>query len=168
MKGKSKKKTPVRSALKKGSSLHSKVEDGIGALEKPHRRYLAEDLHRSFADSLDLDKATHEGHEQENRWDYLLGHTPSGEVIALEPHSAKRDQITMVIKKRAAAKEQLRDHLRPGARVTAWLWVASGKVHFADTEKARRRLDQHGIRFVGKRVSAKHQPAAKQAKAGRR
>jgi hypothetical protein len=36
--------------------------------------------------------------------------------------------------------------------------VASGKVHFADTEKARLRLDQNGIKFVGTRVLAKHLP----------
>jgi 6-phosphogluconate dehydrogenase len=39
--------------------------------------------------------------------------------------------------------------LNPQARIAAWLWVASGKVHFADTEKVRRRLDQSGIEFVG-------------------
>jgi len=91
------KKTPIRSSLKKASSLHSEVKDGIGT----------------------------------------------------------------VIKKKKAAKEQLAGHLRPGARITTWLWVASGRVHFADTEKARRRLDQQGIQFIGREVLAKHLPATK-------
>ena len=98
------------------------------------------------------------GHEQANRWDYLLGHAPSGKVVAVEPHSAKQDEITTVINKRAAAREQMRAHLNDGARVAKWLWVASGKVHFANTEKARLRLDQHGIEFVGTKVTSKHLP----------
>ncbi len=32
------------------------------------------------------------------------------------------------------------------------------KVHFADTEKPRRQLDQNGIEFVGTKVMAKHLP----------
>jgi hypothetical protein len=98
------------------------------------------------------------GHHQENRWDYLIGHAPSTLVVGLEPHSAKRDQISTVIAKRKAAVDQLRSHLKSDARIAAWLWVASGKVHFVDTEKARRRLDQNGIRFVGTKVLRKHLP----------
>jgi hypothetical protein len=160
MKGRPK-RTPIRSSLKKSSALYSEVKDGIDALEKPHRGYIADVIRSSFADSIDLDKAMHVGHEQENRWDYLLGHTSSGKVIGLEPHSAKQDEISTVIKKKAAAKQQLTEHLKPSARIVAWLWVASGKVHFADTEKARLRLDQNGIKFVGRKLQGKHLPAAK-------
>jgi DNA-directed RNA polymerase beta subunit len=78
--------------------------------------------------------------------------------VAVEPHSAKQDEISTVIKKRTAAREQLKAHLHDVSRVTTWLWVASGKVHFANTEKARVRLDQNGIEFVGTRVTAKHLP----------
>jgi len=69
-----------------------------------------------------------------------------------------KDQISKVIKKKAAAKLQLAQHLKPGAKITSWLWVSSGKVHFADTEKARLRLAQQGIRFVGRKVLPKHLP----------
>jgi hypothetical protein len=151
-------KTPVRRALREGSALLSSVADGLGAVKKAHHGYFDEGVRRDFADSLDLDQAMRRGHEKENRWDYLLGHAPSGEVVAVEPHSAKQDEIPRVIQKRAAAREQLKGHLREGARVTKWLWVASGKVHFADTEKARRRLDQNGIEFAGTKVAAKHLP----------
>ena len=85
------------------------------------------------------------GHAPENRWDYLLGHSQSATVIGLEPHSARQDQITKVIKKETGAKEQLKGHLKQGARVTAWLWVASGRDYFADTEKARHRPTQAGV-----------------------
>lgn len=40
--------------------------------------------------------------------------------------------------------------------VRRWFWVASGRVQFADTERARRRLDEHGIRFVGKVLQARY------------
>jgi hypothetical protein len=121
-----------------------------------HRSYVDEAIRPAFSDSLDLDEGLRPTHGQENRWDYLLGHAPSTAVIGLEPHSAKEDEVSKVIAKCAAARDQLRSHLKANARVAAWLWVASGKVHFADTERARRRLDQHGIQFVGTRVLQKH------------
>lgn len=153
--------TPVRSLLKEDSSLQSAVKDGLGAVMKGHRDYLDAGIRDQFSDSLELDAAMHLGHEKENRWDYLLGHQPSDEVVAVEPHSAKQDEISTVIKKRQAAIQQLKEHQQNGKTVSKWLWVASGKVHFADTEKARRRLDQSGIEFVGARISAKHLPAGK-------
>lgn len=153
---KSTRTTPVRSALRKDSTLLPVVADGLGALKDAHRDYFDVAIRQTFADSLDLDKAMQPGREQANRWDYLLGHAPSGNVVAVEPHSAKQDEITTVIKKRAAAREQMKAHLRDGARVVKWLWVASGKVHFANTEKARLRLDQHGIEFVGTKVTSRH------------
>lgn len=152
------KKTPIRSALRKESTLLPLVVDGLGAVKNAHRDYFDAAIRQAFADSLDLDKAMQLGHEQANRWDYLLGHASSGNVVAVEPHSAKQDEITTVIKKRIAARKQMKDHLRDGARVTKWLWVASGRVHFANTEKARLRLDQHGIEFVGAKVTARHLP----------
>lgn len=153
-------KTPVRRALREDSALIPLVANGLGAIESKHRNHFAEAIRSDFADSLDLDKAMEKGHERENRWDYLLGHASSGEVVAVEPHSAKHDEITTVISKRCAARDHLKDHLREGARVTKWLWVASGRVHFADTEKARRLLDQNGIEFVGAQVAGKHLPVA--------
>lgn len=163
------KQTPIRKALTRESELVPKVVDGISALKNADRTHIDEAVRNAFADSLDLDTALQEAHPQENRWDYLLGHSASGELVALEPHSAKEDEITTVIKKRKAAKQQLADHLEPSARVSKWLWVASGKVHFADTEKARRRLDQNGIEFIGSTVRAKHLPASMAAeKSGRR
>lgn len=157
---KTSRKTPVRNALRKDSALLPMVADGLGAVSGAHRDYFEHAIRSAFADSLELDTAVRQGHDQENRWDYLLGHEPSGEVVAVEPHSAKHDEITTVIKKRSAAREQLKAHLREGRFVAKWLWVASGKVQFADTEKAKRRLDQNGIEFVGKRVTVKHLPPA--------
>lgn len=152
--------TPVRCALVDDSPLHPKVQDGLGAVQKAHKNYLSSVVRADFADSIDLDEALKAGHEAENRWDYLLGHAPSGLVIGVEPHHATQHEISTLIKKRAAARDQLEGHLRPGAKVAKWLWVASGKVHFASTEKARLRLDQHGIEFVGTEIKPKHLPKA--------
>ena len=149
----------MRVALLVDSSLRPLVVDGMNAVKASHRDYFAAAIRPAFADSLDLDEALRQGHEQENRWDYLLGHSPSGDVVAVEPHSAKHDEITTVIKKRSAARKQLAGHLREDIRIVKWLWVASGKVHFADTEKVRRLLDQNGIEFVGTKVAGKHLPS---------
>lgn len=148
--------SPIRSALKEQSSLVPEVRDGLGALKKSDRAFIDGPLHACFKDSLDIDVALRRGHDNENRWDYLLGYEPTAAVFALEPHSAREDQISTVIAKRAATKRHLVCHLKPNARIEAWLWVASGKVHFANTEKARIRLDQNGILFVGTKMLHKH------------
>lgn len=150
--------TPVRRALQSSSPLLSAVKDGLGAIEAKDRDCFDEAVRSAFADSLNSDEALRPGHDHENRWDYLLGHEASQQVIGVEPHSAKEDQVGKVIQKRARAIEQLRDHFRDGARVANWLWVASGAVHFASTEKTRYRLAQNGIEFVGTKVLPKHLP----------
>lgn len=153
-------RTPVRRALRDDSPLVAAVVDGFSAVEKKHHDCFEEGIRSCFADGLDLDKALKAGRDREHRWDYLLGHGPTMKIIAVEPHSAKQDQISRVIEKRRHARDQLKDHLLAGARVSKWLWVASGSVQFADTEKARRLLDQNGIEFVGRQVRAKHLPMA--------
>lgn len=153
--------TPVRMAIRPGDPLLEAVRDGMGAVEAAHRDYFDAAIRTDIADSVDLDAATKDQHPQDNRWDYLLGHSLSGEVVAVEPHSATEDQVSRVIRKKQAAKNQLSSRLREGVKIASWLWVSSGKVHFADTEKARRRLDQEGIEFVGTKVMAKHLPKTK-------
>lgn len=149
-------KTALKRALRADSSLHTSICAGLDAVKTTHRDYFDEIIRRAFVDSLDLDEAMKTGHEQEHRWDYLMSHAPSDQVVAVEPHSAKQDEISTVIKKRKAAREHLVPHLRDGASISRWLWVASGKVQFADTEKVRRLLDQNGVEFVGRKVMSKH------------
>lgn len=152
--------TLVRATLRPDSMLLARVETGLGALEHAHRGYIEAPLRASFEDSLDIDEGLRSGRETEHRWDYLLGHGPSRRVIALEPHSAKTGEIDTVIRKKTAARDQLATHLAPGAKILHWFWVASGDVQFADTERARRRLDQQGIQFVGRALLGKHLPFA--------
>lgn len=99
--------TPVRKALNPKSSILQFVKDGLEALEKEHHQYIEPPLRAEFGDSIDIDKAVLSGNEEENRWDYLLGYMPNGKVIALEQHSAKQSEISSIIAKRKAAREQL-------------------------------------------------------------
>ncbi|MCC7140996.1 MAG: hypothetical protein IT349_02745 [Candidatus Eisenbacteria bacterium] len=124
-------------------------------MKSADKSHLDEEIRKDFADSLDIDDGLLEGHEQENRWDYLLGYSPTQAVVAVEPHSARTDEITTLIRKKAAAREQLRSHLQDGTRIAVWIWVASGDVQFADTEKAQRRLDEKGIILARKIITKK-------------
>lgn len=152
--------TPIRTALLPTSFLLPLTREGAQALKREHLALIEEEIRGCFADSLDLDKALEKDHEQENRWDYLLGHEETRKIFGLEPHTANNHEVSTVIKKRARAIEQLAGHLRPGARVADWFWVASGKVDFLPIEKAHNRLASNGIKFVGTRLLKKYLPVA--------
>ncbi len=151
-------KSALRQALRGNSPLQSDIRDGLEALKRTDRNRFDQEIRADFKDSLALDEAMSADYPEESRWDYLLSHAPSANVVAVESHVAQGDQISAVIRKRSAARDQLRNHLQENARVSRWLWVASGKVLFADTEKVRRRLDQNGITFVGRTIMKKHLP----------
>ena len=91
--------TPIRSALVATSHLLPLVEDGLQALRRADTALLHEEVRKTFKDSVDIDAAFEEGHEQENRWDYLLGHAPSRAIIGLEPHTANNREVAVVIMK---------------------------------------------------------------------
>lgn len=145
-------KTPIRSALKPTSALQNSVKDGLGALLNKHYNCVEKFLRSKFTDSLDIDEGLKSGREQENRWDYLLGHKDSGQIIAVEPHSANSGEVDTVIKKRQAALLQLKDHLRDGRHISKWIWVASGNVQLYPLGKLMLQLDQNGITFAGKMI----------------
>jgi hypothetical protein len=149
-------KTPVRAALQPRSRLQNLVQDGLGAAKSDLRAAIDNAAKRFFADSLDLDSALREDHPQENRWDYLLGQASIGRVVAVEVHSANTSEVSVVISKKKAAMTQLRDHLKPGAKVADWIWVASGKVDFYPMDKMVLQLSQEGIAFVGKQITGKN------------
>lgn len=158
------KATPIRTALRSDSTLRPLVKDGLGALLRDDRARIDGAVATTIGDSLDIDEAFRPGHESQNRWDYLLGHTPTGELVALEPHSANEGEISVVIKKREGALTHLREHLEPGTTVSRWFWVASGAVGFVPFEKAILRLSQNGITFVGRKLLPKDMPTAKVTK----
>jgi hypothetical protein len=146
---------PVHRALK-GSYLAAAIRDGLQAVPNDKRKHIAESVRSEFQDSLDLDEATRERHPTDARWDYLLGHTSSSKVVAIETHSAATSQVSSVIQKRTASLGHLRDQLTTGHHVAAWYWAASGRVDFVPLEKTVIRLSENGIQFVGGRLEAKH------------
>lgn len=157
--------TPIRTALLVSSDLQPLVQDGLKALERTHRPLIEEAIRGAFADSLDIDKAFEEGHEQEHRWDYLLGHEESRKIVGLEPHTASNKEVSTVIKKRERSLSHLRHHLKSGVFVAEWFWVASGRVDFTPMDKAVTRLNENGIRFVGKQFLRRWLPPATKAAA---
>jgi hypothetical protein len=154
--------TPVREALLVQSALAVHVQDGLGAVKDKDKKFIDASIRSQFADSLNTDEAFRAGHDQEPRWDYLLGHASGrekGQLIAIEPHSAKTDEVNAVIKKKSALRHQLQGHLKDGHPICKWLWVASGRNGFPKDSQHIRRLTQHGITFIGSGfVMAKHLP----------
>lgn len=148
--------TPTRTALRRESRLTSLVRDGLQALKAADRRLIEEPIKSRLQDSLDIDAAFAETHSNENRWDYLIGDTAPERLIGLEPHSAKSDEVSTVIRKKRRALEQLRHHLKPGKKVWRWFWVSAGAVHFPDTDRVNLQLAQENIQFVGKQLQRKH------------
>lgn len=158
------KTTPIRKVLVSKSKLRGLVADGLGALDAGHRTAIEVDLRPAFADSLEIDENLRKGRENENRWDYLLGHGEIDCVVGLEPHSATNKEVTVVIKKRQMALEHIRSHLADGMYIRAWFWVASGKVDFVPMEKATNRLNNNGITFVGRQLLTRHVEALRTKK----
>jgi hypothetical protein len=146
---------PVSRALK-GSYLAAEIRGGIQAVPNDKRKHIAEPVRPDFQDSLDLDEASRSRHPNDARWDYLLGHAPSAQVVAIETHSAETSEVSRVIQKRTASLGHLRDQLGAGHHVAAWYWAASGRVDFVPHEKTVLRLSENGIQFVGGRLEARH------------
>jgi hypothetical protein len=146
-------RTPVRKALVSSSSLLVAVKDGLQALRGVDLTMIHDAVRKSFGDSLDLDAASEPGNEQKNRWDYLLGWSPTGAVIAFEPHTGNAADL---VKKKLAAKEFLGAHLEKEVRIFKWIWVTKQDLHHADTERWARSLEQNGIQLVRRLVLEKH------------
>ena len=145
----------VRNALTDRSAIKALVRDGLGAVKDKDKQFIDPSIRTQFVDSIDTDEAFRVGRDQEPRWDYLLGH-PSATLIAVEPHSAKTDEIQAVINKKRALRQQLNGHLKDEMHISKLLWVASGPVCFPRGSKYEILLSQAGIKFVGRCVLAKH------------
>jgi hypothetical protein len=136
------------------STLRNHVRNGLGALPQAHRNLVAQDLRRHVGDSLDFDNATRADNPNANRWDYLLSVPNESKVVGLEPHTARDDQIRVVIAKKEHTAQYLRNHLLPRHRPLRWFWVTSGRVGFSRMERAIRQLNQAGIAFEGRLLSS--------------
>lgn len=97
---------PISRAMR-ASSLAVAVRRGLQAIPSDKREHIEPSLRPELSDSLDLDEATRALHPNDARWDYLLGHAGSTQIVALEAHSAQTSQVTLVIEKRAASRRHL-------------------------------------------------------------
>ena len=140
----------LRAALNENSRLRDLVQSGMAAFANVHFKLIAEDQRSRIGDSLDLDAASKLEDPESNRWDYIVSIPDLAEFVGIEPHSAKDSEISVVIAKKKHATQYLRSHLQNGCRITRWFWVSHGTVSFSKMDRARRRLDQNGIAFVGR------------------
>jgi hypothetical protein len=134
------------------SILVSHVRDQLGALDRKHRAVIDQSIKQRVADSMNLDDATRPDRPQEHRWDYLISSPRNQLLFGLEIHHASDKEISVIISKKQKSLEYLRDHIMHGMSIGKWYWVSSASVGFTNTERARRRLDQCGIRFAGRRL----------------
>lgn len=145
-------KVLVHNALHADSPLRTQVEKGLRALKSQDAKLIHELDRSKVGDSLDLDAASRSELPEAHRWDYLVSVPENSELIGLEPHSSRDDEISVVIAKKKSATSYLRSHLRDGQRIQRWIWLSRGKVGFSRMDGARRRLDQHGIEFAGQNL----------------
>ena len=144
--------TLLREALHEKSRLRDLVRSGIEAFLTIDVKLIAEDQRSRIGDSLDLDAATKNEHSKANRWDYIVSIPDLNELAGIEPHSAKDSEICVVISKKKHATAYLRNHILKGYRINKWLWVSHSTVSFSKMDRARRRLDQNGIAFMGRMI----------------
>jgi hypothetical protein len=132
--------------------LRQAIQEGVAALERRHRNLLADGLRSDARESLNLDDWARWECPESNRWDYLVAFASQPGLVAIEPHTAADHEVVVVVRKKKWALQYLRSHLREGASVTIWCWVASGRTGFSRTGNWRRRLDSAGIRFAGRQL----------------
>jgi hypothetical protein len=146
------KATSLKSALREESTLHAHIRDGIGAFKQRDIKLISEAERSRIKDSLELDAAAKDEYPEANRWDYILSISDLSEIVGIEPHTAKDSEISVVIAKKKHANTYMRHHLQDGHRVARWFWVSHGTVSFSKMDRARRRLDQNGIKFEGRMI----------------
>jgi hypothetical protein len=144
----------VALALAPGSTWQAHVEVGLQALRPADKSCFAESLRSEFGDSLDLDAASRSERGPTRCWDYLVGHTCSRKIIAVEPHNAATGEVGVVIEKRRSTCALLSGHMRPDSHIAAWIWVPSGRVDIVAFDRAQSRLASEGIHIVGRPLTA--------------
>lgn len=141
-------------ALDPNSSMRARVQPGLQALASRDRQAIDATPPDLVRDSLDLDLALAAEYPNEARWDYLIGiAAPERNPIAIEIHPATEGEVDRIIEKKRSAQPHLRTHLRGGARIRAWYWVASGKVALPPTGSGARRLAAAGVRLAGRTLA---------------
>jgi hypothetical protein len=145
---------PISEFLVDDSSLRPEVRPGIQGLLEVDKSRLAMELRKQIGDSLNLDDVLKAAHPNDNRWDYLVGISQSNAVVAIEVHHANSDQVSVIIRKKIAAKSQLQSHTKSGFHIRKWVWISSGAVNILRLDKEKLRLAAAGIQLVGRTMTA--------------
>jgi hypothetical protein len=124
-----------KQAVENTPELEDAYRAGLQALSGADKQHVDAEDTRRLRGSANVDVALAEGHPNDPRWDYAIGHQPinrDGEVIYwIEIHPASGGEITVVLTKLAWLKGWLRQsapdlHALP----RAFVWVSSGKTTF--------------------------------------
>ncbi|GEM_PF-5143221 len=133
-----------------------KMERGLRALTREHRRQV--DIHNphGLVGSMALDACYTHTEPQASRWDYWVGWGARGadpcRGYFVEFHQAKEQEVERICAKFRWVLAHLRE--RPLARWPyRFCWVAVGKVALTrQPSRGLRKLAQRGIVFVGRRL----------------
>ncbi len=127
---------------------------GLRALLERDRNKLSCDDPRKITGSLYLDSALSCLYPNQQRWDYGIGlkkKRATDEAIWLEVHSAKADQVRVMIEKLRWLKNWLHRRAPDLLSITTgnspYIWIASGRVAFQRNSPQLKRLALAGLTF---------------------
>lgn len=80
----------IKEALLQESTLHAHVRPGTAAMKPRDIRLIAVEERALVRDSVDLDGVTRISYPNDHRWDYILSVSRDGQLVGVEPHSARR------------------------------------------------------------------------------
>jgi hypothetical protein len=104
---------------------------------------------RKCEGSVDIDTSTLQKYPQANRWDYLFSY--EGKVYFVEVHSAKTDDVSVVLKKLNWLKEWLNTEAPEIKKLKAnqpYFWIQSNKFDIPKTSKQYRIIAQNGLKPI--------------------
>lgn len=140
-------------ALVRHSPLRERVVPGLQGLESRDAGKVSATPADLVTDSLALDESLRDSQPNANRWDYLLGTQDRDRpVIGVEVHHAVASEVAAIVEKKQWAAAEAGKHFKPGHRVSAWYWVASGRTRISKNTSEWRRLVRAGITFAGARL----------------
>lgn len=142
--------------FKRQSRLRDDVKQGCRAIKTTDRNLIQPAVRTSISESIDLDEAMRGDYPHDSRWDYLIFESANGSIFALEPHSARDDQVDVVVRKKQAACSQLLSHTDEISAIQKWLWVSGGSAKISKGDKRMRKLNKAGITYIGRQLKKMH------------
>lgn len=139
----------IERSLKPDSQLRDELQPGKRALGAYATR--VHEAESQVTDSVDFDEATRRAGSSDSRWDYFLG-LGSGSIIGVEVHPASDKEVKAIIAKKAASSPLIAQELAPGAKVSKWVWIATGRNSVSKNSRFARELAAKRIELVGRQL----------------